>query len=194
MNRVFHLFYYTLVVFISLSMFTLQATVQASSDQDYETIEWLELMPQEDYDALMNPPDYLSEIEDGSLEDEIDNMLQSSFDSETDDAYQAALSSTKVVEGMNGKAIKISGFVVPVEYDDDLNISEFFLVPFFGACIHVPPPPPNQIIYVKSDTGFQIESLYQPFWVKGTLTTSIIKNDIAKSAYLLQMDSIKIIQ
>ncbi len=49
---------------------------------------------------------------------------------------------------LNKKLVSVPGFMVPLEDDAD-QVSEFLLVPFAGACIHVPPPPPNQMIYVK---------------------------------------------
>ena len=66
-------------------------------------------------------------------------------------------------------------------------ITEFFIVPFFGACIHVPPPPPNQIIYVKYPQGFKLEELYYPFWLSGMLKTSLVENDMATAAYAMDV-------
>ena len=54
-----------------------------------------------------------------------------------------------VVDTFDGKRVKIPGFVVPLEGTAELT-TEFLLVPYFGACIHVPPPPSNQIVYVVS--------------------------------------------
>ena len=58
---------------------------------------------------------------------------------------------------------RIPGFVVPLKTTEDIRILEFFLVPYYGACIHVPPPPPNQIIHVKYKEGFTLEALYRSF-------------------------------
>jgi len=153
----------------------------------FKTIEWPDLMPQEDLDAILNPPSYIADIEDGSPEDQISNQIQSSIAAANDDRYQQALVSTRVKAEMNGQAIRIPGFIVPLEFDGEQIITEFFLVPFFGACIHVPPPPPNQIIYVKYPEGFKLEALYQPFWVSGVLKTSLIENDVATAAYGMEV-------
>ena len=112
----------------------------------FEVIEWTQLMPKEDLEALQNPPDYIMDIEEGSEEDKVVNQGELSTDMFFDDEYQRALLSTTVVPEMNGKAIRIPGFIVPLEFNDDKTVSQFFLVPFFGACIHVPPPPPNKVI------------------------------------------------
>jgi hypothetical protein len=81
---------------------------------------------------------------------------------------------------------------VPLEYNDDQLITEFFLVPYFGACIHVPPPPPNQIIYVKYSEGLLLDALYDPFWIEGQLNTDIVENDLATSAYALAAVTVKL--
>lgn len=55
-----------------------------------------------------------------------------------------------VVEELDGEYVKITGFIVPLEFDIEY-VNEFLLAPYMGACIHVPPPPANQIILVKSE-------------------------------------------
>lgn len=89
-----------------------------------------------------------------------------------------------VVSELNGKKVKIPGFVVPLEGDDDA-LTEFLLVPYFGACIHVPPPPSNQIVYVTFKEGVPIDNLYDAVWVEGTLSTDGWEGDIASVGYTL---------
>lgn len=161
--------------------------VQKLPRSEFKEIEWTDLMPQEDIDALLNPPSYITEIEDGSLEDQISNQLASSLEAAGDDRYQQALVSTKVIEEMNGKPIRLPGFMVPLEFDDDQTITQFFLVPFFGACIHVPPPPPNQILLVDYPEGLKVDVLYEPIRISGILETKISENDLATAAYAMRM-------
>lgn len=158
---------------------------------DYETIDWVDLMPKEDYEALSNPPAYITDVEEGSFEDQISDQMQNAIAAAKDDPYQQALKSDKVIPEMDGKAVRIPGFVVPLEFDDDQMIYQFFLVPFFGACIHVPPPPPNQIIFVDYPEGFRRRALFDPFWISGKLATSIVQNEVATSAYTMQMHYIE---
>lgn len=155
----------------------------------YKTAHWDDLIPADDLDALVNPPMYLMEIEDGSYEDQISGQIQNQIDADNDNRYQQALVSTKVMPEMDGQAIRIPGFVVPLEFDDEQVITEFFLVPYFGACIHTPPPPPNQIIYVNAPQGLTLEYLSDPFWISGTISTKLVENDMASAAYSLEMDS-----
>lgn len=52
------------------------------------------------------------------------------------------------LQALDGKVVRIAAFIVPLE-DDMQESDEFLLVPYFGACVHTPPPPPNQMVYVK---------------------------------------------
>ncbi|GAA0814841.1 hypothetical protein GCM10009111_12330 [Colwellia asteriadis] len=160
--------------------------------QQYNTLEWIALIPEKELEALLNPPEYLEEISDGTLEDQLDNKLQGIKKSVPEDSYQQALVSTNIIEAMNGENIRIPGFVVPLEINKAQVITRFFLVPFFGACIHAPPPAPNQIIYVESEQGIIMESLYDAVWVSGKLATTLVENDMATAAYSMQMHFIEV--
>ena len=163
--------------------------IEANQDIQYSIIEWTDLMPEEDLNALLNPPSYVVDADEGSLEDQVTRGLERAMLAEADDPYQRALISEKVVAEFNGKAIKLAGFVVPLDFNDEGIVTEFFLVPYFGACIHLPAPPPNQIIFVKHDEGLTLDELYNPIWVAGILTTSLIEDEVATSAYALEMQS-----
>ncbi|WP_374029866.1 DUF3299 domain-containing protein [Bdellovibrio bacteriovorus] len=75
-------------------------------------------------------------------------------------------SSSSELKALNGQAVKIPGFMVPLE-DNQRDVVEFLLVPSPQACIHVPPPPPNQMVYVKMRKGTEVA--VGPIWVHGTL-------------------------
>jgi hypothetical protein len=176
------------LMILLMSNFNMLSTANASDkNSQFKTIEWTELMPKSDLDALMNPPSYVTDVEDGAFEDQISNQIQSAIAGANNDSYQQALSSTRVIAEFNDQAIRIAGFIVPLEFKDDQIVTQFFLVPFFGACIHVPPPPPNQIIFVDYPKGLKLEALYDPFWISGVLKTSLTENEMATSAYLMNM-------
>lgn len=86
---------------------------------------------------------------------------------------------TAVVTELDGKQIRMPGFALPLEYSDK-KITEFLLVPWVGACIHTPPPPPNQIVYVKVDKGFKTNGMFEPIWVSGEL----VVKPLTKNLYL----------
>lgn len=144
--------------------------VNIASAADRE-IDWLELMPEEDLNLLESMPEIQHEG-DGppTLPDEI--------------------MTGRVVPEMDGVSGRIPGFVVPLKTTNDMRILEFFLVPYYGACIHVPPPPPNQIIHVRYEEGFTLEALYDPVWIEGTLVVEKTENDIARSSYSLVADKV----
>jgi hypothetical protein len=155
----------------------------------FKTLEWDDLMPADDLDALQNPPNYLYDFEDDSDEDQINSQLANAVTNAVNDRYQQALVSTSIISEMDGRNVRVPGFVVPLEFDDEQTITEFFLVPYFGACIHSPPPPPNQIIYVRAPKGIQLETLYDPFWISGKLSTKLVENYMATAAYSMEMES-----
>jgi uncharacterized protein len=73
------------------------------------------------------------------------------------------------LKSLDGKRVRVPGFMVPLEDGAD-GVDEFLLVPYFGACIHTPPPPPNQMVYIKMDRGRRVKiDIWNPVWVEGTL-------------------------
>lgn len=67
-----------------------------------------------------------------------------------------------------GQTVRMPGYLLPLELDGNLAV-EFLLVPTVGACIHTPPPPANQIVYVRYPAGYPTESLFTPVWISGEL-------------------------
>ena len=136
-------------------------------------IEWDQLLPKEERDSFNTEPpapvhDYLG----GGAA-----ALQSG--------------SFSVNLALNGAAVKIPGFVVPLDVSADGMVTEFFLVPYFGACIHVPPPPPNQIVYVKLPKGVKVAALEDPQWVTGRLRTETKNSRFGAAAYTLDGDKVE---
>ncbi len=80
-------------------------------------------------------------------------------------------------ERLDGQSIRLPGYVLPLEFDGT-KVTEFMLVPYVGACIHVPPPPPNQIVHVTVSEAFESEGLFAPVWVTGTLSTDAGSHDL----------------
>ena len=80
------------------------------------------------------------------------------------EVYNATL-----VDALDGRDVEIPGYALPLEYTGT-EISEFLLVPYVGACIHVPPPPPNQIVYVRFAEGFESAGLFTPVLVAGRIS------------------------
>jgi hypothetical protein len=94
---------------------------------------------------------------------------------------------------INGRAIRIPGFVVPLDFEKT-EIEEFLLVPYFGACIHVPPPPPNQIVYVKPKTPLKGISAMEVVWVYGKITLDRHESELGSAGYAIGADRVDIYQ
>ena len=89
------------------------------------------------------------------------------------------------IKRLNGKLVKIPGFMVPLEDEQDA-VSEFLLVPYPQACIHVPAPPPNQIVHVKTKRGKKAKVYYyEPIWSFGDLKIEKASSIYAESSYTL---------
>ncbi|MBU1009988.1 MAG: DUF3299 domain-containing protein [Bacteroidetes bacterium] len=82
-----------------------------------------------------------------------------------------------VVDSLNGLYIRMIGYLLPLDFDGKKGV-EFLLVPWVGACIHTPPPPQNQIVYIKFDKGYETSSLFTPVWVEGTLRTESLTKEL----------------
>ncbi len=82
-----------------------------------------------------------------------------------------------VVPSLDGANVRIAGYLLPIEFKGD-KVTEFLLVPFVGACIHVPPPPANQIVHVRYEEGFSTRGLFAPVWVNGAMSTGLSRENL----------------
>lgn len=78
----------------------------------------------------------------------------------------------QVNASLNEKPVKLAGYLLPLQFSET-GETEFLLVPYVGACIHAPVPPPNQIVFVETKQSFKTEDLYTPVWVSGTMRTKL---------------------
>jgi hypothetical protein len=92
---------------------------------------------------------------------------------------------TAELKDVDGKIVKIPGFMVPLE-DESEVITEFLLVPYQGACVHTPPPPPNQIVEVKMEGGKKAKfDFWNPVWVRGKLEIQTVRSPYGDVSYKL---------
>jgi len=123
-----------------------------------------------------------------------EEMSDEEFNALPDDRYetmlaevQAELDAAPVIEELNGKKIRIPGYIVPLEISS-FEVEEFLLVPYFGACTHTPPPPANQIIYSKLNQPYRVVDLYDPVWITGQLVTGRFVNKLNEEGVSQAMD------
>lgn len=83
-------------------------------------------------------------------------------------AEQKRARSTALNPALDGQFIRLAGYLLPLEYSGR-TVREFLLVPWVGACIHTPPPPPNQIVHVSTDQPVEYNGLFKPVWVTGRI-------------------------
>jgi len=97
-----------------------------------------------------------------------------------------------VNKSLEGAIVRLPGFIVPLDAVKNGDVSEFLLVPYFGSCIHVPPPPPNQIVYVHTSKRSAIESIYDAYWITGKLHLQTKTTRLGATAYELSAEKIEV--
>lgn len=164
-----------------LAALMLAATL-AGAAGEVRQLEWDDLMPK-DWDPFANLRALMESKQDNLVDGspEADRLMRE---------YINAGSSAPVVTDLDGQRVRLPGFVVPLDYEGT-EISEFLLVPYFGACIHVPPPPANQIVFVKLRKAYALKEMFDAVWVTGTLKTQAFLNDIGDAGYTMQAADIE---
>ena len=84
---------------------------------------------------------------------------------------------TKLNEALDGALIRMPGFIIPLELGAE-GVTSFLLVPYVGACIHTPPPPPNQLVIVSSKVPWPSDQLWDPVWVTGVMHTQLQSTEL----------------
>lgn len=170
---------------------------QQLKSKEFIQLEWTDLLPAEDYQALLEAPEVDHSLEPGQLSPETSEtdevaQIEQKLRELREERFAQAMTSTRIKSELELKNIRIPGFIVPLEFMGQQKLSEFFLVPYFGACMHLPPPPPNQIIHIKSEQGVEIQDLYSPYWISGQLKIKQTENEVASSAYAMSVDKVEI--
>ena len=83
----------------------------------------------------------------------------------------------QVNNSLDGKFVRLPGYALPLEMAER-GVTEFLLVPYVGACIHVPPPPPNQVVLAQLQTAYRVANLYEPVWITGQLKTQSTSTEL----------------
>jgi len=94
---------------------------------------------------------------------------------------------TKLNEALDGVYVKLPGYIVPLDMDAE-RVHQFILVPYVGACIHTPPPPPNQLVFVNVADPWPSTQLWDAVWVTGVMRTQLQSTEIAETGYALAAD------
>jgi hypothetical protein len=154
--------------------------IQPPDADGYSEVNWDALIPSD-----WRPDKLLAEYNVNEISDDDPRAV------ELMEKLMALWRDAPVVEEMDGRKIRLPGFVVPLKNDGE-KISQFLLVPYYGACIHVPPPPANQTIVVTTAKGKEYRGkLFDTIWVKGVLQVKPVQSELADAGYSIQADAIE---
>lgn len=120
----------------------------------------------------------------------VPNALRGLVDHENAPLASQQPESSGVRTDWNGKIVRINGFVVPIDYSGS-GIVAFILVPYVGACVHVPPPPANQLVFVTTETPYENDAFWSPVSVTGMFGVSAISTKLADIGYALSAENIE---
>src|SRR5690606_2874967 len=118
------------------------------------------------------------------------SQLADALAAESGPAARQQAPDAPVVRELDAQRVKLPGYIVPLEVTEEGRVTEFLFVPYFGACIHVPPPPSNQIVHVTSELGVLMDALYQPFWIEGPLRVEAHGSEMGTAGYQMAADKI----
>tara|TARA_B100000767_G_scaffold35706_1_gene30269 strand:+ start:2691 stop:3203 length:513 start_codon:yes stop_codon:yes gene_type:complete len=138
--------------------------------EEYIDLEWTDLLP----------------VGQAAYSPKANNIIQHNQDS----LLAQQPKSKGVRTDWNGQIVRLPGFVVPIEYSGN-SVKAFILVPFLGACIHVPPPPANQLVFVTTAKPYKSAGLHAPVNVIGMFGTASQSTQLADISYALSADIIK---
>lgn len=160
-----------------LFAFCLALPLQAAGD--YKEIGWDALVPKgwdptQDLKALLNT---------GKLQDSDPRAMEAL------EKMKVLWDSAPTEPSLAGTRIRLPGFAIPLEIKGG-KVTEFLLVPYFGACIHSPPPPANQIVHAISAKPLKGMRSMDAVWVNGTLSLHRADTPWGKAGYRLAVDSL----
>lgn len=137
------------------------------------TINWDDLLPEGELERI----------------EELYNASSAIMEMNHFDGQMMQIGTFNVEEGLIGRTVRMPGYILPLDYQPGGDITEFLLVPYFGACIHTPPPPPNQIVYVTTAEPVRVERLWAAVWVTGQLSSDRHINELGDAAYTMELIS-----
>jgi hypothetical protein len=133
------------------------------------------------WDDLIPPGVPYSEIIGEGEIDEVNDLWNPIYDA----------NGTKLNEALNSTYIRMPGFMIPLDFSGE-GVTEFILVPYVGACIHVPPPPANQLVMVSTAKPWPGDQLWDAVWVTGTLRTQLQSTNLGEIGYSIAADEMEV--
>ena len=132
------------------------------------------------WDDLIPPGVPYSEIVAAGEMDETNDIWQPIFDE----------NATKLNPVLDGAYIKMPGYIIPIDQSTD-GVTSFVLVPYVGACLHTPPPPANQLVFVTTNKPWPSDNLWDAVWVTGQMQHELQSTEVAETGYLLKAEEME---
>ncbi len=145
----------------------------AAARGDFIDLSWSDLIPDGDGGTQLDALRELGIVQHGQMSTPFDQEL-----------------SGAVTDEFNGKLVRLPGYMVPLRFDGT-GVTEALLVPYVGACIHVPPPPPNQLVFVAMETPYESKGLFEAVNVTGTFDSASTQTELAEVGYSLTADLVE---
>lgn len=163
--------------------------VAAEFDEDpsaYRELDWLELVPEDfSFDRLFEQvQEKFPDVDFMSLADDDTRAIQAL------DYLRQLTDQAPARTDLDGEQVRVPGFIVPLDPEGEA-LHNFLLVPYYGACIHTPPPPANQVIVVRSPDPYDQADLFAPVWVNGSISAVRYEGDLATAGYELDADLVE---
>ncbi|MDQ5909555.1 MAG: uncharacterized protein QG599_1650 [Pseudomonadota bacterium] len=156
-----------------------QPPTSTPSVEEARLLDWDELMPADFQPGALFEGVDLASLADGDPKaQELMAQLRKLWDE------------APVVIALDGTRVRLPGFAIPLETDGQ-STRQFLLVPYYGACIHVPPPPPNQTVLVEAPAGVLIHRVFDAVWVTGRLAVEPVNTGLAKAGYTLTATEVR---
>ena len=163
---------------LSVALLLLAAALPAEP----RILDWEELIP-----AGWPPEDLFADIdpdEIAMLEDDDPKAIE--FFSRIEAVWDQA----PMVAELDGEQIRLPGYAIPLEGDGE-RVTSFLLVPYYGACIHTPPPPANQMVFVEYPEGFELPSLYEPVIIEGAFDVARhVEDGLGTAGYSMKANKV----
>ena len=145
----------------------------AAARDDPIQIDWIDLIPEGDRGLAMRALQSLGIVQHGEL--------STPWNQDT---------AANLTTDYDGKRVRLPGYIIPLDFVG-MGVTDFLLVPYVGACIHVPPPPPNQLVFVTTEAPYEVSGLFEPVWVTGEFGAAASETELAEVGYAIAADAIE---
>jgi len=148
------------------------------TDIEAELVVWRDLLPDEDLAVI-------EALNEGLANPSMMTLLRN------ESGVEGQLGTFNVVEDLDGLIIRMPGYILPLDFAEHGASHEFLLLPYHGACVHTPPPPPNQIVFLRSAEPVRFGALWEPVWVEGRMEVERVNTDLAATAYSMVVRTVE---